>query len=105
MSSTDAPAPAAAPADQNLLQKVGAAAHTAVEKTGEVLHKAVDATILDKSPHGTMVDGVPRADGAFLHDVADATVVDKSPHGVMVDGTPRLDGAMLPGHHEKEESA
>lgn len=51
------------------------------------------------------MDGVPRADGAFLHDVADATVVDKSPHGVMVDGTPRLDGAMLPGHHEKEESA
>ena len=65
--STDAPSPAAeAPADQNLLQKVGAAAHTAVEKTGEVLHKAVDATILDKSPHGTMVDGTPVSMALFF---------------------------------------
>lgn len=37
MSSTDASTPA--PASENLLQKAGAAAHTAVEKTGEVLHK------------------------------------------------------------------
>jgi hypothetical protein len=102
-SSTDAPSPAAeAPADSNLLQKVGAAAHTAVQKTGEALHKAVDATILDKSPHGTMIDGTPRLDGAVVHDIADATVFDKSPHGVMVDGTPRLDGAFLPGHHDKK---
>jgi hypothetical protein len=41
----------------------------AVGKTGEVLHKAVDATILDKSPHGTNVDGMPKMDGEFVKEM------------------------------------
>jgi len=54
-------------AGQAIKEGVAEAAH----KTGEALHKAVDATIL--SPHGTYVDGAPRVDGALAKDAADLT--------------------------------
>jgi len=68
--------------EEGLMHKVGEGIAKAYDATG--LHKVVDATILDKSPHGTNVDGVIDA-GPALHKVVDATVLDKSPHGTNVD--------------------
>jgi hypothetical protein len=80
-------------ADKNLLQKTGDTLKGVAQGTGNLLHKAADATILDMSPHGTMVDGAVRLDGAIAKDVIDHTVLDMSPHGTNVDGAVRL------GHH------
>jgi len=78
-----APAAATASTSKNFLV-------AAVETTGRVLKKVVDATVLDMSPHGTCVDGVPRLDGKLAKDIVDHTVLDVSPHGTNVDGTPRV---------------
>jgi hypothetical protein len=88
--------PEAAADNKNLLQKTGDALKDVAAGAGNLLHKAVDATILDMSPHGTNVDGAVRLDGAIAKDVIDHKVLDMSPHGTNVDGAVNL------GHHDKK---
>ena len=57
---------------------------SATSKTGEVIHKVLDHTILDMSPYGTNIDGAPRLDGKMAQGIANATVLDTSPHGTNV---------------------
>ena len=45
----------------------------------EGLHTAVDATILN--PRGTNIDGAINLDGKLAKDAIDATILDMSPHG------------------------
>lgn len=52
---------------------------TVYDKTG--LHKAMDATVFDKSPHGTNVDGFVDTKGV-TKEVIDHTVLDTTPTNV-----------------------
>mmetsp|Transcript_12803 Transcript_12803/g.17624 ORF Transcript_12803/g.17624 Transcript_12803/m.17624 type:complete len:99 (+) Transcript_12803:92-388(+) len=61
-----------------------------IQKTGEVLHKAADATIFTE--RGNYVDGKTEFDGAIANKVAGATVF--SEHGTNVDGKMEFDGAI-----------
>ena len=49
--------------DETLGEKIRHGAQTVYDKTG--LHKAMDATVFDKSPHGTNIDG--RVEAHLLH--------------------------------------